>query len=112
MKPAQMLGQFSPSVLRKARKLADSADGPDSKIRTAAWGQIFPQAWAVTSSDGRTSYDVHLVCEPGEDDLPDREIHGAMCRCPNGRNSPLGAPRCYHVAAVLLLLAQAGTLNP
>ncbi len=80
------LGDFSRSVRARALALLKSgAVEPDPE---------FPDLWWVPSSSGMTRYRVQL----------NRNWGWLTCTCPHGLNSGGGDCRCYHVAAVLLLL--------
>ena len=73
-------GHFSPAVLSKARRLSPEEVRQDAEHPTVYW---------VRGSRPDRPYRV--------------QVHEgfATCSCPNGGMTG-GAPRCYHLAAVLL----------
>jgi uncharacterized Zn finger protein len=86
-----MIGEFNPDVVRKAEKLL-TEDGVTADTD-------HPHAiWWVTGSNG-DNYRVQADYDPTR-----RTLSWITCTCPHGLNAGGGAARCYHVAAVLLLL--------
>jgi hypothetical protein len=80
---------FSDNVLDKASTILDDVQ-PD---------ETYPHVWWVPSSSSATLYRVQ------EDYRPDtHSLTWVTCTCPHGLNKGAGEARCYHVAAVLMLI--------
>lgn len=92
------LGQFSGTVLDKARKLL--------KFGYFEQDPEQPNVWWVRSSNGTYTYGVRSNFDPET-----RELSWLTCTCPHGRNKGAGQTRCYHAAAVLITLQEEGTAH-
>lgn len=93
-----MTPQFSPDVIAKAEKLlgAKLPDGTPKVLQDLE----HPSVWWVTPSSGASRrYRVQSDFQPGS-----RTLSWITCTCPHGINKGGGTTRCYHAAAVLLLI--------
>lgn len=90
---------YSMEVLVKAHKLLDS-----DRIRA---DDQFANIWWVDSSSGNSIYRVQSDFKPET-----RKLTWITCTCPHGLFNGAGETRCYHAAAVLLLLRQRQKIEP
>lgn len=93
MKGLVLLEDFSTEIRRKAEKLLASG----KVCQDADYDRIY---W-MPSSSGHKKYRVQT-----DYDRVTGDIGWITCTCPHGLNKGAGQTRCYHAAAVLLLLTE------
>jgi hypothetical protein len=85
--------KFSPEVVDKAHRLL-----AEKRLRV---DDDFANVWWVVSSSGANLYRVQSDWNPET-----KKLRWVTCTCPHGLHAGAGETRCYHAAAVLLLLRE------
>jgi hypothetical protein len=89
--------QFSPETIRKAELLLGRKNSAGVPI--VLRDEQLPSIWWVENSAGTSRYRVQTDWSPQT-----LTLTWINCSCPHGANKGGGQCRCYHAAAVLMLL--------
>jgi len=92
--------EFSPDVIAKAQKLLAKKmpDGEPALTQDPGHASVW---WVVPSSGAARRYRVQSDYARAT-----RTLSWITCTCPHGLNKGGGTTRCYHAAAVLLLIRE------